>query len=261
MRKVYIILFSVLFLLVAKNAFAAKGKAAVYKVTMNEAALCTGNSSGTTCDGKVTIGSGDKTIDIASVDAGATAATYGDVALLPLGTTYTHMWVKISRRFIIETSDVTTPTDERLKTDNGDVCLSVANTDAMYGLGSSEDDRKYSHVIGITEGASSSTQQNAYLMNSGTNNVSFCTNTTCGGTAAQTFSYSCTHCTAQKTDLDGSDDYHELIYELSTPYTVSLIPPTITMSFGTAEALSANDVTGSVCNITAEEPVFTVTIK
>ena len=36
MKKVYIILFSVLFLLVTKNAFAAKGKAAVYKVTMNE---------------------------------------------------------------------------------------------------------------------------------------------------------------------------------------------------------------------------------
>ncbi len=261
MKKVYIILFSVLFLLVTKNAFAAKGKAAVYKVTMNEAALCTGNSSGTTCDGKVTIGSGDKVVDIAAVDAGATAATYGDPALLPLGTTYTHMWVKISRKFTIKTSDTQTPTDLRLKTDNGDVCKSVANTDAMYGLGSSESDRKYSHVIGINEGGSSSAEQNAYLMNSGTNNVKFCTNNTCGATANQTFSYSCTHCTAQKTDLDSNDDYHELIYELSSPYTVSLIPPTITMSFGTAEALSANDVAGTVCNITAEEPVFTVTIK
>ena len=261
MKKIFLLLFGILFLLSSKNAFAAKGIAAVYKVTMNEAALCTGNSSGTTCDGKVTVGSGDKVVDIAAVTAGATAATYGDVALLPLGTTYTHMWVKISRKFTIKTSDTTSPTDERLKTDNGDVCLSVANTDAMYGLGSSEADRKYSHVIGINEGGSSSAEQNAYLMNSGTNNVSFCTNNTCGSTAAQTFSYSCAHCTAQKTDLDGDDSYHELIYKLSSPYTVTMIPPTITMSFGTAEALSANDVTGSVCNITAEEPVFTVTIK
>ena len=261
MKKIYLVLFSFLFLIVTKNAFAAKGVAAVYKVTMNEAALCTGNSSGTTCDGKVTIGTGDKVVDIAAVDAGATAATYGDPALLPLGTTYTHMWVKISRKFTIKTSDTTSPTDLRLKTDNGDVCKSVANSDAMYGLGSSESARKYSHVIGINEGGTSSAEQNSYLMNSGTNNVKFCTNNTCGGTANQTFSYSCTHCTAQKTDLDGDDDYHELIYALSTPYTVSLIAPTITMSFGTAEALSANDVTGSVCNITAEEPVFTVTIK
>ena len=95
MRKLYIILFSFLFLIVAKNSFAATGKAAMYKVTMNEAALCTGNSSGTTCDGKVTIGSGDKVVDIAAVDAGATAATYGDAALLPLGTTYTHMWLSL----------------------------------------------------------------------------------------------------------------------------------------------------------------------
>ena len=258
MKKVYLVLFSILFLILTKNAFAATGAAAVYKVTMNEAALCTGNSSGTTCDGKVTLGSGDKEVDIAAVNAGATAATYGDTALLPLGETYTHMWVKISRKFIIKTSDVS---GKELKTDNGDVCKSVANTDAMYGLGSSESARKYSHVIGINEGGSSSAEQNAYLMNSGANNVKFCTNNTCGGTANQTFGYTCTHCTAQKTDLDGSDDYHELIYELSTPYTVSLIAPTITMSFGTANALSANDVTGSVCNITAEEPIFTVTIE
>ena len=259
MKKIIIVLFSIIFIAVSNNAFAAKGKAAVYKVTMNEAALCTGNSSGTTCDGKVTLGSGDKVVDIAAVDAGATAATYGDVALLPLGTTYTHMWVKISRKFTIKTSDTTSPTDERLKTDNGDVCLSVANADSMYDTDEATD--KYTHVVGINEGGASSAEQNAYLMNSGTNNVSFCTNNTCGGTSAQTFSYSCTHCTAQKTDLDGSDDYHELIYELTAPYTVALIPPTITMSFGTKEALSANDVTGSVCNITAEEPVLTVTIE
>ena len=132
------------------------------------------------------------------------------------------MWVKISRKFTIKTSDTTSPTDERLKTDNGDVCLSVANTDAMYGLGASEAGRKYSHVIGINEGGGASAEQNAYLMNSATDNVKFCLNNTCGSTVDRTFSYSCTHCTAQKTDLDGDDDYHELIYALSSPYTCLL---------------------------------------
>ena len=168
------------------------------------------------------------------------------------------MWVKISRKFTIKTSDTATPTDLRLKTDNGDVCKSVGNTDNMYATDEATD--KYTHVVGITEGGSASFEQRAYLMNSGTNNVKFCTSTSCAGTSNQTFSYSCTHCTAQKTDLDGDDDYHELIYALSTPYTVTMIPPEITMSFGTAEALSANDV-GGICNITAEEPVFTVTIE
>ena len=169
------------------------------------------------------------------------------------------MWVKISRKFTIKTSDTTSPTDLRLKTDNGDVCKSVGNTTRMYATDEATD--KYTHVPGITEAGSTSFEQNAYLMNSGTDNVKFCLSTSCATTNDQTFSYSCTHCTAQKTDLDGDDDYHELIYALSTPYTVTMIPPEITMSFGTAEALSANDVTGSICNITAEEPVFTVTIK
>jgi len=256
MKKIFLIFLSVIFVLVSKYAFAAKGAAKVYKVTMNEAALCTGNSSGTTCDGKVTVGSGDKTVDIASVDAGATAATYGDVALLPLGTTFTHMYVKISRKFIIKTDD-----DSDLKTDNGDVCRSRANADSMYDSDEATD--KYTHVPTRAEGTGggAAAEQNAYLMNAGTNGVKFCTNATCGGTANQTFGYTCSNCTAQKTDLDSDDSYHELIYELSTPYTVTLIPPTITMSFGTAEALSANDVTGTVCNITAEEPVFTVTVQ
>ncbi len=260
MKKFNILIIIIMFFLVSKNSFAAKGVAAVYKVTMNEAALCTGNSSGTTCDGKVTIGSGDKVVDIAAVDAGATAATYGDAALLPLGVTYTHMWVKISRKFTIKTSDTQAPTDLRLKTDNGDVCKSIANADSMYATNEATD--KYTHVPGIEEAAAASAEQNAYLMNAGANNVKFCTNDTCGGTSNQTFSYTCTHCTAQKTDLDANDDYHELIYALSTPYTVSLVSPTITMSFGTAEALSASDVgVGTICNITAEEPIFTVTIE
>ncbi len=261
MNKFTAIFYSVIFLLISTNAYAAKGKAAVYKVTMNEAALCTGNSSGTTCDGKVTLGSGDKEVDIASVDAGATAATYGDVALLPLGETYTHMWVKISRKFTIKTDD-----DAPLMTNNGDICRTAANADTQYGSGADADNteanRKYTHVKVLSEGTgTASAEQRAYLMNSGTNGVKFCTNATCGGTANQTFSYTCAHCTAQKTDLDSDDDYHELIYALSSPYTVSLIPPVITMSFGTKQALAANDVTGTVCNITAEEPVFTVDIK
>ena len=105
MKKIFLILFSILFILFSKNAFAAKGKAAVYKVTMNEAALCTGNSSGTTCDGKKVIGTGSKQVDVAAVGAGAIAGAYGDATLLTLGVTYTHMQVTINRKFVVKTSD------------------------------------------------------------------------------------------------------------------------------------------------------------
>ena len=255
MKKIFLILFSILFLLVSKNAFAAKGKAAVYKVTMNEAALCTGNSSGTTCDGKVTIGTGDKEIDIAAVNAGAVAGTYGNAALLPLGVTYTHMWIKISRKFILKSDD-----SDQVLTNDGDVCRTTATADSHYATDEATD--KYTHKRVQTEGTGVTTAEgNYYLLNHGTNGATICAGTiSCGSTSTVTSGSTCSSCVAMKTDLDSNDDYHELIYSLENPYTVSLISPTITMSFGTAEALSANDV-GSLCNIWAEEPVFTVSVK
>jgi len=255
MKKIFLILFSILFLLVSKNAFAAKGKAAVYKVTMNEVKLCTGNSSGTTCDGGVTIGSGDKQIDIAAVDAGAVAGTYGDAALLPLGVTYTHMWIKISRKFILKTDD-----NDQVLTDDGDVCRTTATADSHYENDEATD--KYTHKRVQTEGTGVTTAEgNYYILNHGTNGATLCAGTiSCGSTSTITTGTTCSSCVAMKNDLDSNDDYHELIYSLENPYTVSLIPPTITMSFGTAEALSSNDV-GSLCNIWAEEPVFTVSVK
>ena len=255
MKKIFLILFSILFLLVSKNAFAAKGKAAVYKVTMNEAALCTGNSSGTTCDGKVTIGSGDKEIDIAAVDAGAVAGTYGDATLLPLGVTYTHMWIKISRKFILKSDD-----DDQVLTDNGDTCRTTATADSHYATDEATD--KYTHKRAQTEGTGVTTVEgNYYITNHGTNGTTICAgNISCGSTSTVTAGSTCSSCVAMKTDLDSDDDYHELIYSLENPYTVALIPPKITMSFGTSEALSSNDV-GALCNIWAEEPVFTVSVK
>ena len=256
MKKIFLILFSILFLLVSKNAFAAKGKAAVYKVTMTEAALCTGNSSGTTCDGKVTIGTGDKEVDIAAVDAAAVAGTYGDATLLPLGETYTHMWIKISRKFILKSDD-----DDQVLTDDGDTCRTTATADSHYAT--TEAARKYTHKRAQTEGTGVSTVEgNYYLLNHGADGATICAgDTSCGNTDTKnTIGSTCTNCVAMKTDLDSDDDYHELIYSLENPYTVALIPPKITMSFGTAEALSASDV-GLLCNIWAEEPVFTVSVK
>ena len=54
-------------------------------------ANCTGSTGVTSCTGAVVVGSGDKVVDIASVSAGASAASYGDPTSLPLGETYTHM--------------------------------------------------------------------------------------------------------------------------------------------------------------------------
>ena len=257
MKYLKIIISAILLFNFTTNLYAAVGKAEVYKVTMEEAALCTGNSSGTTCDGKKVIGTGSKQVDVAAVGAGAIAGAYGDATLLTLGVTYTHMQVTINRKFVVKTSDTS---GEMLKTNNGDVCRTVANADSQYENDEATD--KYTHKRAVDEGTgSASAETNVYLMNHGTNNVTTCLATNCSSTGTTTSGSSCTYCTAQKTDLDSNDTSTVLIYELTKPYTVSTKPPKITMKFGTAEALSASDVTGTVCNIWAEEPVFTATIE
>ena len=56
----------------------------------------------TACKNAVTIGTGQKEVDIASVSAGAQVAAYGETKLLPLGTTFTHVRVTINREFKIK---------------------------------------------------------------------------------------------------------------------------------------------------------------
>ena len=51
-----------------------------------------------------------------------------------------------------------------------------------------------------------------------------------------------------------------MIYKLTSPYTVSMQPPTVDISFGTLEAIGASDVS-SRCLMLAFEPVCTITIK
>ena len=257
MKILKIILSVILFFSVTTSVYAALGKAAVYKVTMKKVALCTGKGSGTTCLGEVIIGTGSKEVDVASVDAGAVAGSFGNPALLPLGTTFTHMQVTIDRKFTIKTSDTA---GEMLKTNNGDVCRSVANADSQYATDEATD--KYTHKRAVDEGTgSASAETRVYLMNHGNNNVTTCAATDCSSTGTATSGSSCTYCEAMKTDLDSNDTEHVLIYALTKPYTVTTKPPTVTMKFGTAEALSSSDVTGTVCNIWAEEPIFTATIE
>ena len=61
-------------------------------------------------------------------------------------------------------------------------------------------------------------------------------------------------------DADTGDD-HMLVYELSSPYTVALIAPTIDISFGTSSALGTFTAAEGRCAFFADEPAVTITIK
>ena len=112
------------------NSYAVKGAATIYKVTMRKVELCTGSTGVDNCDNAVqlVIGSGDKVIDIAAVDAGAVAGSYGNAALLPLGVTYTHMRVTIDRKFT--SKKVQLLIQEKVKIQM--LAKHIASTDAMY---------------------------------------------------------------------------------------------------------------------------------
>ena len=267
-------------------AATAKGNADVYKVTMRKIELCTGYTvvdfdnvnTDDACHNAVVIGSGDKVVDIASVDAGAAAASYGDPALLPLGETYSHMRVTIDRKFTIK-SETALDTGGTNDTDN---CVTVATTDAHYGSGSSEAARKYTHKVAIDEGGTNA-EMNLYMTNgrqgdeAGTNYTQ-CFNDDCSQSNSWSWDYAInasqlTSAIAMQTMRSSVDtDDVQLVYALSTPYTVTLIPPTIDISFGTRSAIGVQEVSNSggsgtpsandgKCSFYPEEPIVTITIK
>ena len=233
-----------------------KGNADTYKVTMRKVELCTASTGVTSCENGVVIGSGDKEVDITSVGAGGAAAAYGNPTLLPLGVTYTHMRVTIDRKFVIRNDTAIAAGS------NATACRTIATTSAMYG-GADESSRKYTHkpVVANNQAAAN---MNVYLIN---DQYTRCNVEACGGVGGTTsdidLSYdqgvgSSKH---QTQHADGSllND-HVLIYELTTPYTVSLIAPTIDIAFGTDNAVGAAEV-NELCQMWAEEPLVTITIK
>ena len=256
MKKFFAFIVLVKLLLVlfitSSNAATVKGAASVYKVTMKKIEMCTASTGVTNCDGAGIIGFGTKIVDIASVDAGAVAGSYGSAALLPLGTTYTHMRVTIDRKFVIKTKTAIDTTG------TPDACVTQAATDTLYG--DTEAARKFTHAITVPDDGTAA-EMNLYLTN---DSYKICLGaSTCATTGAATNDYtSPTYATYMEGHDADTGTEHIMIFKLTTPYTVSMQPPTVDISFGTQEAIGAtNPGGGSRCLMIAFEPVCTITIK
>ncbi len=258
MKNLLKILFisKILFLFLVFNSQAASttGQADVYKVTMKKVELCTASTSVSSCVGSVTLGDTSKVVDIASVSAGAAAATFGDPALLPLGETYTHMRVTIDRKFTVQADlEVTGVADNCTTT--------AALSGSAYPGGSLSDNEKYDTTPILADGGTAA-EAELYLKN---DQMKVCGNAACTGKGdANTITYAqgSGSSTYQTQHADGStSDDHVMVYELSTPYTVALIAPTIDISFGTSAAIKATDVGGNFCMFDPQEPVVTITIN
>ena len=262
---------------------AAKGNADVYKVTMRKVELCEGytvvdfDDVGTdaACKNAVTIGSGDLVVDIASVSAGSAAASYGNPALLPLGATYTHMRVTVDRKFTIRSESAIDTGGE----DDTDSCITVATTDAQYENDEATD--KYTHKVAIAEGGTKAAM-NLYITDGkqageAGNTYTQCETANCAKKDNWSWNYAnvasdLTSAIAMTTMRSSvTTDDIQFVYALSKPYTVTLNPPTIDISFGTRNALGVQEVcdngsncsgqSDTHCSFYPEEPIVTITIK
>ena len=248
-----------LFLIFVSNSYSASttGAASVYKVTMKKVELCTASTSVTSCENAIVIGNTEKTVDIASTDAGTAAASYGDPALLPLGVTYTHMRVTIDRKFTIqadlEVADVT-----------ANCTTTAALSGSAYPGGGLDSNEKYDRTPVIDDGGTAA-EADLYLKN---DQMKLCGNTECGAvglSGAQTVTYdqgSISTFQTQHANGSTSDD-HVMVYELTAPYTVALIAPIIDISFGTSTAIKASEhpTQADLCYFEPQEPNVTITIK
>ena len=270
-------------------ALATNGDADIYKVTMRKVELCTGYTvvdfddilTDAACHDAVVVGSGDKEVDIASVSAGMAAAAYGQAALLPLGVTYTHVRVTVDRNFKIRTETAIDIGGTGAGQDVTDNCVTIATTDTMYVTDEATD--KYTHVPAVAEGETRA-EMSVYIRNgreageSGANYTQ-CLKADCSLTGAWSWDYASVAATlgdAIAMSIARSSvttDDVVLVYALSSSYTVTLIPPTIDISFGTRNSVAAQEVcadggdtctasaTDGFCMFSPQEPQVTITIK
>ena len=243
-----------LFLSINSDLKAEVGAATVYKVTMKKVELCESSTGVDNCVGAIVLANREQEIDIASVDAGAEAALYGDVTLLPLGTTYSHMRVTISRKFTIR-ADITV---SGIATD----CQTYAETSGYPGGHAAAGNEIHTHRPAMNPNQTLA-DMTVYLIN---DQASICTAADCSSTSDdQTITYAQGTGSSlyQTQHADGSTDTdHVLIYKLESPYTVALIAPTIDISFGTSKAVQATEIgTTNLCNFEPMEPVVTISIK
>ena len=98
--------------------------------------------------------------------------------------------------------------------------------------------------------------------------ISLCQDEDCGSVSAINWNYAenasrLNSAKAMQTMRSSvTTDQLAMIYALETPYTVSLIPPKIDMSFSTSQAIMVeNVVSDTLCAFAISEPTVTITME
>ena len=248
------------------------GQSEVLKITMRKVELCTGFQGGdfdnilteAFCNDPVVIGSGDQVVDIASVDAGASAAAYGQPTLLPLGETYTHLRVTIDKKFTMKGKTVVSTGSA-----SGDTtfCATKTTTDEMYGGGTGEAGKKYTHRVAVNPVADANVAQqemDLYFVNGQKTTESgrtftHCYGDDCGddetgwswGYVGTASGYPNTYVAQNIPRESVVTDDMVFVYGLDRPYKVTMQPPSIDIAFSTKETLLVYEASESAGSATA----------
>ena len=164
------------------------------------------------------------------------------------------MRVTIDRKFSIKADlEVSGVTDNCTTT--------AALSGSSYPGGSLSGNEKYDRTPIIADGGTAA-EADLYLKN---NQMKTCTNAACSslsGANTITYAQGSGSSSYQTQHADGStSDDHVMVYELTAPYKVALISPTIDISFGTSAAIKATEIGTDFCMFDTQEPVVTITIK
>ena len=234
MKKIFLFLFIIFFTTKVYSANPATGDATEYIVEVQKVELCEDSA----CSTSTTVGDTAASFNISSSSAGAEVGSFAKTTGLPLGTTFTHLRVTVSRTFTI-TGSVTT--------DNGD-CMTDGGTDASATQ----------LLVGKLTGSAVSTSM--FLPNTGSYGATDGTRDGDVGSSNIDMDYSSPQHAISMT-VSGSTAV--MIYKLANPYTVKFKSPLIKVKFQTNDAVGAFrlDAATDVCSMYPEEPLVSIDIQ
>ena len=225
MKYIFLILTSILFAPV--SLFAASGSADTYTVTMLKVELCTE----VTCSSPTIVAEGSQGVNIASLTAGSEAAKFGSTSGLPIGTIFTHLRVTLDRTFTIS-GTVTDGSNGTCTTDGS----TEANATTMH--------------IGTKDDTSGKTNTTFEIVDNGSYGS--------GGNISIAYS-SPSSAVSMKV---GAPAAHmmQLIYALSSSYTVGIVAPKVKVSFDVSTAVGGAVDAGGTCRMWPNEPTVSISL-
>jgi hypothetical protein len=215
-----------------KVAFSASGAASVYKITIQQIALCETGSALNNCLNPVVVYEADSgTIDIASTTAGAAAATLGSATEAVVGTSYTYVQVVMNRLITISGTGIS---------DGTNTCGTAGGTAGTVG----------DNAVGVADAGAGE-----LVVAAGFAGAAPGTNAFSGHTAV-------TEVTQTPNQDPDNDTYFQWRVALTTPFVYDGIQnPNVTVAFGTDNALTFNQGDGGTCDAYASAPDVTITIN